>query len=217
MRVSAEPSILHTTHPSFPVSVGSNQQSMPAHPCVPACLPAVPRKPGVRGARGSTVITAKDICTGHKEKTLALLWSVMFHWHIPSMVDAPRLGRETTLLRRCYAKVEAALAALEGTLPPTPKDADEVCGVRLGMRLPNQPPTLPPPPHTHNQIHTNAVWLSACLRTALPPKPSLFCHLLPPTPPPNTGLGLHHRVAKVVPGGVRQVRCARAGLQHVLR
>jgi hypothetical protein len=103
---------------------------------------------GVRGARCATAITAKDVCAGHKEKTQALLWSIMYHWQMPTLIDVPRLNRETTLLRRCYARCEQTLAMLEGTLPTTPAAApEERVEVRTGLQLlplSTSSPTHPP-------------------------------------------------------------------------
>ena len=58
---------------------------------------------------------------GHKEKTLALLWSIMFHWHMPKLVDAKRLAREAAIIRKCFAKADAALTALELELVASPR------------------------------------------------------------------------------------------------
>jgi len=148
---------------------------------------------GVRGAKGSTVITAKDISAGHKEKTLALLWSVMFHWHMPTLIDVARLGREVNLLRRCYAKVEAAVAALEAAMPVTPDAAtDEV----RRMRRRGMPDVV------------KARWgVVACPLTPRQPMWVLAAD--------RCGQRGNHRPPALVPSCVRQVRLPGARLQRV--
>ncbi len=78
---------------------------------------------GVRGGTSRSVIMAKDICSGHKEKTLALLWSIMFHWQMPTLVDGDRLRKEAAIIRRCYAKANAIVSALEREQADTPTAA----------------------------------------------------------------------------------------------
>ena len=68
---------------------------------------------GVRGSSGSSTITAKDICAGHRDKTTALRWSIMSHWQLPTLIDSGRLTREARIIRTVYGRCNDTLAALE--------------------------------------------------------------------------------------------------------
>ena len=86
-------------------------------------VPLTVEKAAVTGVKGSTsrcTITAKDICNGHKEKTLALLWSIMVHWQTPKLIDIARLNKEIRSIRLCYPKCNAILTALETEMALTP-------------------------------------------------------------------------------------------------
>ncbi|RUP51136.1 LOW QUALITY PROTEIN: hypothetical protein BC936DRAFT_149745 [Jimgerdemannia flammicorona] len=63
------------------------------------------------GPRAGT-IAAKDVVDGHREKTFALLWSVIMHWRIPAVLDKRALRFEIRLLgeefeRKFRRKVDA--------------------------------------------------------------------------------------------------------------
>ena len=80
---------------------------------------------GVKGASSVNIITAKDISNGHCEKTLALLWAIMFHCKMPSLVNVPRLRKEISVLRACYAKVDDIMARLQAEDADSGVSADE--------------------------------------------------------------------------------------------
>lgn len=46
------------------------------------------------------------------QKTLALLWSILFHCKMPTLVDVNKLKKEVATLRACYPKVEETMARL---------------------------------------------------------------------------------------------------------
>ena len=64
-----------------------------------------------------TNITAKDIVDGHREKTLSLLWSIIFGFQLSVILDAGKLREEILHLRRSL-RVRVRLgdeAAVKGT------------------------------------------------------------------------------------------------------
>ncbi len=87
---------------------------------------------GVKGASGVSTIAPKDVANGHKEKTLALLWAVMFQWQVPSLVNVQRLQRETTLIQKSHAKCAALLAEARASGLVTPTAAATATDVTFG-------------------------------------------------------------------------------------
>lgn len=59
------------------------------------------------GRRGD--ITSREIVDGHREKTLALLWKIMSHWKISSLVNVNNLEREVERVKKYHGKLATTI------------------------------------------------------------------------------------------------------------
>ena len=66
------------------------------------------------GFEVAAAITAKDLVEGHQEKTLQLLWTIIFGHSLSSVLDAGKLQEEVVHLRRSL-RARAALGEAEAT------------------------------------------------------------------------------------------------------
>ncbi len=59
------------------------------------------------GRRGD--ITSREIVDGHREKTLALLWKIMSHWKISSLVNINNLDNEVERIKKYHGKLATTI------------------------------------------------------------------------------------------------------------
>lgn len=76
----------------------------------------VARGASLEASRGGA-IEARDVVDGHREKTLQLLWRLIFHFQVEQIIDVARLRQEITFLRK-ELLIKRKLAALEQDLDP---------------------------------------------------------------------------------------------------